>query len=49
MKEYKITATQWKKRVGTKFLAQLSKGGWKLGKTTLKRDINKALETQDRR
>ena len=28
-------------------LAQLSKGGLKLAKDTLKRDKNKALETQD--
>ena len=47
-KNKRYIATQQKKKVGTKLLAQLRKGGWKLARNTSKREKNKAPEiTQD--
>ena len=40
----RYTATQRKKKVGTKLFTQLLRGGWKLAKTTSRRDRNKAPE-----
>ena len=41
----RYAATQRKKKVGTKLLIQLLRGGWKLARTTSRRDKNKAPET----
>ena len=40
----RYAATQRKKKVGTKLSTQLLRGGWKLAKTTSRRDKNKAPE-----
>ena len=40
----RYTAAQQRKKLGTKLLTQLRKGGWKLAKSTSKRDKNKAPE-----
>ena len=44
MKEKKICSYTTENKVGTKLFAQLLRGGWKLAKTTSRRDKNKAPE-----
>ena len=43
-RQKRYAATQRKKKVGTKLFTQLLRGGWKLAKTTSRRDKNKAPE-----
>ena len=43
-KKKRYAATQRKKKVGTKLSTQFLRGGWKLAKTTSRRDKNKAPE-----